>query len=197
MEKENKFVSDNEKLMSEWDWEKNNALSLFPDKIAYKSNKKVWWRCSKGHSWEAVVCHRTDGQGCPYCSNKKVLVGYNDLGSLYPELLKEWDYQENIDINPEDVVTGSAKVVYWVCSKCGHKWKTSVRHRTQRKDGCPVCAKNRRTQSRQATFLKNKGGINDPLLLEEWDYEKNEDLKPQQFTNGSGKYVWWKCKKCG
>ena len=197
MEKNSIFVVDNEKLMNEWDWSKNNELGLFPDKVAHKSNKKAWWKCQKGHSWEAVICKRTDGQGCPYCSNKKILVGYNDLGTIHPELLKEWDYQENIDITPEKVVVGSAKVVSWVCSKCGHKWRTSVRHRTQRKDECPNCAVDKRVQARQATFLKNNGCISNPLLLNEWNYEKNGDLKPQQFTNGSGKYVWWKCKKCG
>ena len=197
MEKKTIFISNNEKLMSEWDWEKNNEFGLFPDKLAYKSNKKVWWKCSKGHNWEAVICHRTDGQNCPYCSNKKVLAGYNDLGTLFPKLLKEWNYQENVDIDPEKVVTGSAKVVSWVCSQCGHKWKSSVRHRTQRHSGCPICAEKKRVQSHQTTILKNKGGINDSLLLKEWNYKKNGDLTPQQVTEGSNKYVWWVCSKCG
>ena len=197
MGKNSIFISNNKELMGEWDWEKNNLLGLFPDKLSHKSNKKAWWKCAKGHSWDAVICHRTEGQGCPYCSNKRVLVGYNDLGTLYPELLKEWDYQENIDIKPEEVVIGSAKVVSWVCSLCGYKWKTSIRHRTQRKSSCPICADKKRVQSHQATVLKKKGAISNPLLLKEWNYEQNGDLTPQQITEGSSKCVWWKCSKCG
>ena len=197
MNKNKIFISDNEILMSEWDWEKNNQLGLFPDKLAYKSNKKVWWKCNKGHSWDDEIYHRTDGRGCPYCSNKRVLVGYNDLGTLYPELLEEWDYEANVDIKPEQFVVGSAKVVNWICSQCGHKWPASIRNRTQRKEGCPICASKKRAKARRDTILKKKGGIKDPLLLKEWNYEKNGDLRPEQFTEGSGDYVHWVCSKCG
>ena len=34
------------------------------------NTKKVWWRCKKGHEWEAVISSRTAGRGCPYCNNE-------------------------------------------------------------------------------------------------------------------------------
>ena len=34
-------------------------------------------------------------------------------------------------------------------------------------------------------------------LLEEWNYEKNGDLKPEMFKRASNRKVWWKCSKCG
>ena len=42
-------------------------------------------------------------------------------------------------------------------------------------------------------------GVNDletlnPTLAEEWNYEKNGTLTPDQVTAGSNKKVWWKCK---
>ena len=42
-------------------------------------------------------------------------------------------------------------------------------------------------------------GVNDlvtvnPTLAEEWNYEKNGTLSPDQVTAGSHKKVWWKCK---
>ena len=196
MEKNKIFVSNNEKLMSEWNWEKNNELGLFPDKLAHKSNKKAWWKCCKGHSWEAVVCHRTDGQGCPYCSNRRLLVGYNDLETKFPELIKEWDFDQNTDFKPSEVTYRSSKRAFWTCSVCGYKWNTKIQDRTAG-NGCPRCSNIKRAQSHQTTILKKKGGISDPLLLKEWNYEKNGDLIPQQVTNGSNKYVWWKCSKCG
>ena len=32
-------------------------------------------------------------------------------------------------------------------------------------------------------------------LLDEWDYEKNAGVDPENLTHGSGKKVWWKCTK--
>lgn len=72
-------------LLTEWDYEKNDP-NLLPDKISTGSNRKVWWKCSKGHSWQDTVVRRTHGKKCPYCTNKRVLAGYNDLGTLYPQI---------------------------------------------------------------------------------------------------------------
>lgn len=35
-----------------------------------------------------------------------------------------------------------------------------------------------------------------PEILGDWDYEKNGNLKPEMFTHGSNKEVYWKCTKC-
>ncbi len=32
-------------------------------------------------------------------------------------------------------------------------------------------------------------------LIKEWNYKRNNSLKPEQFTYGSGKKVWWTCPK--
>ncbi|MBQ9355282.1 MAG: hypothetical protein IJT84_06350 [Clostridia bacterium] len=114
----------------------------------------------------------------------------------YPELLKEWNYGKNV-ISPTKYVVGSAKKVWWKCSICGHEWETSIRHRTLRGNGCPICAKQKMTDNRLKSILNKKGGIKNPILLKEWDYEKNKNLLPQNFTDGSNKSVWWKCSKCG
>jgi hypothetical protein len=59
------------------------------------SNKKLRWRCKEGHSWDAVLASRAlNGSGCPFCSGIKVLSGFNDLQTLFPEIAKEasgWD----------------------------------------------------------------------------------------------------------
>ena len=65
-------------LLAEWDYEKN-ALVCSPDEIATCSNKKVWWRCSFGHSWQATVNNRINGTGCPYCSGRSREKGINDV----------------------------------------------------------------------------------------------------------------------
>jgi hypothetical protein len=84
--KEKRYVSDNAQLMAEWNWEKNSELNFDPKTLTLGSNKKAWWKCSKGHEWQASIGHRSQGRGCPYCSNQKVLRGYNDLQTVNPTL---------------------------------------------------------------------------------------------------------------
>ena len=103
-----------------------------------------------------------------------------------PKLLEEWDYAANGDLLPEQITSGSGKVVGWVCSKCGHKWKAKILNRAIGGRGCPLCS-NRTVVA----------GINDlatthPELAKEWDFDKN-DITPQQITHGSGKKVNWIC----
>lgn len=66
----------------------------------------------------------------------------NSLANRFPSLCKEWDYDKNAPITPDNIAWGSAKVVYWKCLKCQKEWKCSVANRTggifQK---CPRCTK--------------------------------------------------------
>ena len=84
------FIIDNARLMAEWDWDENEKFNFDPRKLSLGSGKKVNWVCSKGHKWAASISHRVGrGTNCPYCSNKKILPGYNDSQSQRPDLMKE------------------------------------------------------------------------------------------------------------
>ena len=124
-------LSDIPELAREWDFEKNIS-DLTPDKITVGSNRIVWWRCAKGHSWKDAVVKRTHGKPCPYCTNRRVLIGYNDLATLYPKLANEWDYSNNVGVDINTVVPGCTKKVSWKCSSCGHTWVASIRSRTRK-----------------------------------------------------------------
>ena len=50
------------------------------------SDKKLLWRCSKGHEWEASVYSRSKGIGCPRCSGSKM---EENLAQLIKTLLPE------------------------------------------------------------------------------------------------------------
>lgn len=36
-----------------------------------------------------------------------------------------------------------------------------------------------------------------PELVDEWDYDKNYPVTPDDVSYGSAEKYWWKCKKCG
>ena len=80
------FAEKHPELVQEWS-DENEAR---PEEVSYGSNKRILWRASCGHSWEATVKNRGNGSGCPFCSGNQVLYGFNDLASVYPELAAEW-----------------------------------------------------------------------------------------------------------
>lgn len=319
--KENSFSTCYPHLVDLWDDTKNKKG---PDEYTKSSGKKVWWRCSKGHSWEAPISSIVSGKGCPTCSMyfstsfpefvllyylKKLsadvthqfqvsnttldlfipslVIGieydgvryhkdlqkdlakehlyyeeianftlirirekgcpqyigghertkifhrsnnysneslehviievletffpieeipkisiksdYRDIQNLsdhrrlekslsnhYPEISKEWDYEQNGTLTPEHVTAFSGKYVWWKC-KQGHRWWTMIKNRTRLNQGCPVC--------RQVYASENYNlSVTHPNLKEEWSPNLNGGLKISDFKPYSNKKVWWRCR---
>ena len=127
----------------------------------------------------------------------KLSRGENDLSSQRPDLIREWDYEKNDSLFPENITVNSGVKVWWKCSICGFSWETSVSHRNYGR-GCPNCAKN--NKARLVSLGKTHIGVNDlesqrPDLLKEWDYTKNTSITPSTISVASSKKVWWKCSK--
>ena len=62
-------------LLLFYDYEKNEGID--PRTISYGLEKKVWWKCPEGHSYEQPFHAKSSGAGCPYvCINKlqKIIV---------------------------------------------------------------------------------------------------------------------------
>ena len=182
---EKKYLKNNEKLMKEWNWEKNSNLD--PMMLTLGSNRKVWWKCDKGHEWETTIYHRNKNS-CPYCSNYKVLSGYNDLATINPTLAKECNYDRNGKLKPTDVSVGSQRKVWWKCDK-GHEWQANIASRNCLVRGCPYCS------NQKVLVGYNDLATTNPYLASEWNYEKNGKLKPTDITVGSQISVWWICNK--
>lgn len=191
-------------LLLEWDYTKNSPKT--PSDYTSSSQQKVWWKCSKGHSWEAIIGNRHKGSHCPYCTNAKVLVGYNDLATTNPNLVSEWNYEKNAGLKdqrgrdisiPENILASSSQNVWWICSK-GHEWKSSVYQRSNNGMGCPFCS------NKSICVGFNDLSTTNPELAKEWNYDKNHGLKnkqgrdistPDKVTAGSHNKVWWICSK--
>ena len=112
-------------LAEQWHPTKNGNLT--PKDVTAGSGKEVWWIGKCGHEWPARIYSRYCGKGCPYCSNVKVLPGFNDILTVKPELIKDWNWEKNVSIIPEMILAGSHEHVWWKCSKCGHEWPSEVR----------------------------------------------------------------------
>ena len=120
------------------------------------------------------------------------------LAEKRPDLAKEWNYEKNGNLRPEDVTVNSHKKVWWKLpydvpmdyevkklrgKHFEFEWMAIIHSR--QKCSCPFL-------SGRAVF----SGFNDlqtmnPMLAKQWNYVKNKNLKPTQVTANSGLKVWW------
>ena len=157
-------------------WSTHN-FPLLPKDVSYGSNKKVWWRGECGHEWQASPHSRTgkNSPGCPYCSGNRVLAGFNDLASRFPEIAAEWS-EKNYPLRPDEVTAFSNKKAWWK-GKCGHEWYALISSRSDG-HGCPYCEDHK--------LLK---GFNDfasqyPQLAKEWSEKMQLHPARRDFSGG-------------
>jgi len=144
------------------------------------SNKRMAWKCSLGHDWQATINSRC-GQyktGCPICGNKKLLVGFNDLKTVFPDLAEEaagWD--------PSQELSGSGNKKRWHCN-LGHEWEAKIAQRTFAKTGCPICT--------GQTLLV---GFNDLATTHPHLVREADGWDPRMHSPGDSKKKSWKCEE--
>ena len=120
------------------------------------------------------------------------------LAEARPDLAKEWNYEKNGDLKPEDVSCGCNKKVWWKLpydvpddypvehlrgKYFEFEWEASINNRT-RGAGCPYF------------YGRVWKGFNDlqtvnPELARQWHPTKNGNLTPTQIAAKSNKKVWW------
>lgn len=168
----------------EWHPIKNGNIT--PYDVISGSHAKVWWKCIKGHEWEAELKSRTlQKSKCPYCCNQKVCKD-NCLATTHPELAMEWHPAKNRNLTPCDIVAGSNKKVWWICGK-GHEWETSCSKRIQG-HGCLYCVN-------RLVCGDNCLATTHPNIASEWHPTKNENITPEDVVSGSNNKYWWICNK--
>jgi len=146
-----------------------------PSTVFPGTHLRLKWKCNLGHKWTAVGFARNRGGGCPTCAGKIILVGFNDLESVNPELAKEAD---GWDAKKFTISSGIQKP--WKCT-LGHRWRTSIAHRTGGTK-CPVCAG-------QIVLA----GFNDLATLKPDLGEEAYEWDPSTTTISSDRIEKWKC----
>lgn len=146
--------------------------------VNYGSTKYAWWKCNKGHEWQAVINNRTNrNASCPYCCNKLVCID-NCLDTLMPNVSKEWNYSKNNGLTPYDVLCGSHQFAWWICED-GHEWNCQINNRTSiNNTGCPVCKESKGEKS-ISLFLQNK--CIDFIQEHTFDNCRNKKVLPFDF----------------
>lgn len=179
--------------MDKWSYKKNAKK---PTEYLSNSRAVVWWECEKGHSWKRAINAEVNYDGCPVCTERVLVKGENDLATLYPDFVQEWDYERN-EKDPSEFTRTSKARAWWKCKECGHEWQAVIYNRIMAQTGCPKCGYSKKMQTtRKQTLVKSGHTLAKefPELLLEWDYDKNT-LNPAEISPGANYKVWWKCKK--
>jgi hypothetical protein len=139
------------KISEEFDLKKNYPFR--PEYFTPHSNRKVFWICDRGHSYETRIGGRTrrsrenidkrngkkiikKGSNCPYCSGR-LPCKENNATTHCPTIKKYWDYKLNKD-KPHLFSKSSQSKVYFKCSN-GHSFKKSVKSFVEAKTKCFRC----------------------------------------------------------
>ena len=181
----NDLQTERPEIAAEWHPELNGSVT--PSEVSAGSPKKRWWLCPRyGHSYEMSVSRRTGTKkgNCPYCSNQKLLAGFNDLATRNPELAAQFDLERNFPITPSELAPTTKKPFWWKCPDGKHE---SWLGRTRKGADCPVCMN-------QVLVT----GFNDvatvtPEIAAQWHPILNGDQTPQNTVSGGRQKIWWLC----
>lgn len=202
------------KIVKYWDYDANKKG---PEQYAPQSNKIVNWICRDcGYHYSMQIQSRVlkgNKYTCPVCTHRVLKQGVNDLVTVCNEkgfsFYKDWDYEKNGDKRPESYFPQSEEKVWWVCHNNKyrpHSFYASISSRYNNAlaygeigrfgiNGCNICYNRVLVQGINdfVTICKDEGLD----LLDDWDFEANGDLLPQNVTVGCTKEVNWKCHICG
>lgn len=108
-------------------------LQKVADRILGAESKYLKWICSIcGGEYSDAVGNMLKGiNNCPYCNNKKVLSGFNDLATRNPDLVDEaylvGNYMIGTDLSKSK--NDSNKLAYWICQDCKHIYPMKIADR--------------------------------------------------------------------
>lgn len=131
------------------EWHPTLNGNLKPEMKTYGSSTKVWWRCQKyHHTYEMEINKRTgsEARGCPYCSGKRLLKGFNDALTKKPYLIDMWS--SNNKKGPDEYLAESHSKVLIICPTCGDEFEKEI-HQIKGMCYCEKCQKELKTSFRE------------------------------------------------
>jgi hypothetical protein len=170
------------------DWHPSLNGDLQPSCVGPLSHKNVWWRCAKGHKWQAEIRKRTATYSpCPYCASTLV-TRENSLAVTAPTLAAQWHKKRNGELKPTNITLRDPRKIWWKCPEgAKHEWQARPSKRLKSPQ-CPFC--NNRLVTKENCLANTY-----PAIAKQWHPQKNGALTPRDVVFGTRKTVWWKCPK--
>lgn len=99
-------------------------ISVMPLEQYQGTHTKIKHKCNIcSYEWNAKPVNILSGYLCPVCTNKEILIGYNDLWHTHPQIAK-------LLLDTDDgykYTYGSGIKVNWKCPNCGFIGKYSIK----------------------------------------------------------------------
>ena len=186
-------------------WHPTLNGNLDPTVVSGRSNRKVWWLCTCGMVWEAVINNRTTkmSPGCRECSRKLSAESRSrpepgrSLTDLFPAIAGELHPTRNAGKAGTDIRPSLHKKVWWLCPLCGHEYAMEPRRRTAAPfSGCPPCSYRRAGANARVPQPGRSLAEVEPEIAATWHPEKNA-MSASSVSANSGQRVWWLCPDAG
>lgn len=193
-------------LVAEWS-EKNDKT---PAEVTTGSAYMALWECAAHqHKYTMMVAqHAREGRGCPVCSGRRILPGFNDFATANPDIATEFIRDsEGKGRTPHTVGANSHAKFIWECA-AGHEWPSEP---AQRNAGmtCRVCRGRGGARSNAVAPASTKAkaqptGSRAPsaaelaphLAAEFVSDPENLGRTPHNTARGSKNLLTWKCPDC-
>lgn len=112
-----------------------------------------------GYIWDADPRKLMRGSQCAVCTNRKVMVGVNDIATTRPDIVK---YFKNKD-EAKKYTSGSEKMINVVCPECGYEDKIRIGNLSRFGFACNGCYENKYGRKRVSHGYWNQDTMSEYL----------------------------------
>lgn len=170
-----------------WEAGLNAVRGMNVESVPASSKRTAWWRCERGHLFDAPVSDMVARRVCPVCT------GGGSLDVTRPDIAELWDYRRNSGVSVSSVNENSGREVWWKCPE-GHEVYQSVR--SMCRAGCSECARVKRVENvldgRVCVFENSVEHLRGDVSAL-WHPNRNGEVLARDVEPDSPLMVWWKC----
>jgi hypothetical protein len=177
-------------LIKFYNYDKNVGLS--PERIPHSSKIHLHWKHLVEfdgkefvHEWLSIAENGKKITSCPFCNNRLLQEGFNDLKTREPKLAAQFDYEKNYPFTPDKILCNYSKPLYWIetIENRIHRWPSTIYNRLRGR-GSPILA------GKVIDPYINSLAITHPKFAAQWDRRKN-GFGPETVSKGYPKVVNW------
>ena len=135
-------------------WSEKNG-EVKPRDVSKFNGKKYWFKCEDcNHEFESILGNISNGQWCPFCTNKILCQDNNCLHCFNnsfagSDKAKYWS-EKNGEVNPRDVFKSSNKKYLFKCEDRNHEFESGL-NSISSGQWCPNCVN--KTEAKLLVYL--------------------------------------------
>lgn len=146
------------------------------------------WACSTcGGEYPADIVEMVEGKcECPFCTNKRVLPGFNSLDITHPEISNLWSNNNNRNTNT--IMAQISEPYKWICKVCNNEYIAPVNKMVNGESTCPFCI------NKKVLPGFNSLDVTHPEIAKLWS---NNNERTINTVMAESKYnTLWTCPDC-